>query len=260
MTLPPLRTLLVDVDNRVATLTLNRPDKRNALSAELVNELIVALEACRDDDAVRVVVITGAGGIFCSGGDLSQLSGAAGSESVVPFRGGYAELNLLLTDYDKPIIAKIRRYALAGALGLVCGAHFAIADNDAGFGTPEIRRGLFPMMVMAPMLRVLARRDAVRLLLTGARIEAPEAVRIGLITAAVPASRLDDEVAELATVLASNPPAVTRLGLRALRHQDDLTLTEALPYLQGMLGQVLATEDAAEGLRAFLEKRDPAWR
>ncbi len=260
MTTPPFRALTYDVADRVATVTLNRPEKRNALSAELVNELIVAFETAGADPEVRVVVLTGAGGVFCSGGDLSQLSAPSATDSSVPFRGGFVELNLAMEALDKPVIAKIRRFALAGALGLVCGAHFAISEDTATFGTPEIRRGLFPMMIMAPMMRTLARRDVVKLVLTGARIDAAEAVRIGLLTRAVPPEQLDDDVAELAATLATNPPTVTALGLQAMRGQEGLPLAESLPYLQTMLVRVLGTDEAQEGLMAFLQKREPRWR
>ena len=116
-----------------------------------VEELIVALETAGADDAVRVIVLTGAGGVFCSGGDLSQMSGGGGGDGddAIPFRGGFVELNLAFRAVRKPIIAKIRRYALAGGLGLMCACTFALAEESATFGTPEIKRGLFPMMIMA---------------------------------------------------------------------------------------------------------------
>ena len=256
---PPFTDLLYEVEDHVCTLTLNRPKKRNALSASLVNELIVGLETAGDDPDVRVVVLTGAGGAFCSGGDLSQMSAGGGGESSLPWRGGFVELNLAFAAIDKPVIARIQRYALAGGLGLVCGCHFAIAEDTARFGTPEIKRGLFPMMIMASIFRNVPRRKGLELVLLGEKISAQTAADIGLINEAVPAEELDARVAELAGQLSVLPPAVMRLGLEAFHAQGDKSLAEALPYLQQMLMRCLQTEDAREGLMAFLQKRDPVW-
>jgi len=259
--IPPFQVLIYEVEGPICTVILNRPERRNALSTQLVNELIVALETARDDPEVRVVVLTGAGGAFCSGGDLSQMqSGGGTDEGEIPFRGGFVELNLALAAIGKPVIAKIERYAYAGGLGLVCGCTFAIAEEGAKFGTPEIDRGIFPMMIMANIFRCVPRRKGMELLLTGARISAAEAAEIGILNRAVPADRLDAEVAELAATLASKSPAILGLGLEAFHEQDTRRLEEALPYLQEMLMRCFATEDAREGLMAFMQKREPVWK
>lgn len=260
MSLPPFRVLDYEVEARVATLRLNRPHKRNALSAELVNELLVALELADAAADVRAIVLTGAGGVFCSGGDLSQLQAPDSDGWAVPYRGGFVELNQAMARLGTPVIARIERYALAGGLGLVCGCHFALAEREATFGTPEIRRGLFPMMILAPMSRVVPRRQLLRLVLSGQRVSAEEAVRIGLITEAVPAGELDAAVERLASTLVRNPPEVTRRGLAALSAIEGLSLDEALPRLEEELLTVLGTPEAQEGLLAFLEKREPSWR
>jgi enoyl-CoA hydratase/carnithine racemase len=258
--LPPFTQLLYAVADHVATVTLNRPEKRNALSSTLVNEVIVALETARDDDAVRVVVLTGAGKAFCSGGDLSQMSGGGDDgDGGVPFRGGFVELNLALREIRKPVIAKIRRYALAGGLGLVCGCTFAIAEDTATFGTPEINRGLFPMMIMANIFRTVPIRKGLELVLLGERVTAAEAVAMGLITRAVPSDALDDAVAELAKKLVAKPPAVMKLGLEHFWAQGDMAFADALPYLSEGLMKCFATDDAREGLTAFMQKREPNW-
>jgi len=239
---------------------MNRPARRNALSVGLVNELIVALETARDDPAVGAIVLSGAGGAFCSGGDISQMSGGGeADESGVPFRGGFVELNLAFTQVGKPIIAKVQRYAYGGGLGLVCASQFAIAEEGAKFGTPEIDRGLFPMMIMANILRTVPRREALELMLTGDRITADRAAEIGLINRAVPADQLDAEVDVLARKLASKSPQVLSLGLQAFYKQADMDLADALPYLQDMLLQCFGTDDAREGMMAFMEKREPHW-
>jgi enoyl-CoA hydratase/carnithine racemase len=262
----PFRQLLAEVDGGICTLTLNRPAKRNALTATLVNELIVALEAAGSDDAIRVIVLTGAGNSFCAGGDLSQLQGGAGpqdgrdpQDGPIPWRGGFVELNLAFAALGKPTIAKIRRHALAGGLGLVCACTFALAEDTATFATPEIDLGLFPMMIMANIFRVVPRRQGLELILTGARVDAMRATEMGLITRAVPADMLDQEVTTLARTLAAKPPQVLRLGLEAFHRQADMDLAAALPYLGTQLQACLATDDAQEGLSAFLEKRKPRW-
>jgi len=258
--LPPFEVLLYELQGHVLTITMNRPEKRNALSARLVNELVVALEAAGADPEVRAIVLTGAGDAFCSGGDLSQMSGGGGeSEGKVPFRGGFVELNLAFQRVQKPVIAKVRRYALAGGLGLVCACPFAIAEDTATFGTPEINRGLFPMMIMANIFRTVPRRRGLELILLGERIGAAQAAEWGVITRAVPAAALDAEVQQLAEVLANKPPAVMMLGLEAFHEQADLSVADALPYLNGKLFECFQTQDAREGLMAFLEKREPKW-
>jgi enoyl-CoA hydratase/carnithine racemase len=259
MDVPPFQSLLYSVADRVATLTLNRPEKKNALSAALVNELIVALETARDDPKVGAIVLTGAGDVFCSGGDLSQMAGGGGDAGGVPWRGGFVELNLAFTQVGKPVIAKIRKYALAGGLGLVSASHFALAEDTATFGTPEIDRGLFPMMIMANIFRTVPRRKGLELVLSGERISAKEAEAIGLINRAVPADKLDEEVKALATKLAGKAPNAMRLGLEAFFAQQDMALAEALPYLDKALMLCLSSDDAREGLTAFLEKRAPRW-
>ena len=257
---PPFEVVTYEVADHVATLTLNRPDRRNALSAQLVNELIVALETAGADPDVGAIVLTGAGGVFCSGGDLSQMTGAPGKPAGVPFRGGFVELNLAFTTVGKPVIAKVRRYALAGGLGLVCACHFAIAEDTATFGLPEIKRGLWPMMIMAAIFRTVPRRRGLELCLLGERVDAVEAAAIGLINEAVPPEELDAAVDALAQRLAQAPPQVVALGLEAFYAQDTMRYEQALPYLEQQLGSVLSTDDAKEGLTAFLTKRPPRWR
>ena len=257
---PAFRDLLYSVDGHVATITMNRPQRRNALSGRLVNELIVALETAGDDARVGAIVLEGAGGAFCSGGDLSQMAGGADDDrGDMPVRGGFVELNLAFTTVGKPVIAKIRRYAYGGGLGLVAASHFAIAEDTAKLGTPEIDRGVFPMMIMAWIFRTVPRRKGLEMILTGERISADEAAECGLINRAVPPEHLDSEVQALAEVLASKPPAIVRLGLEAYHRQDDLSVSEALPYLSDMLMKCFGTDDAREGLTAFLQKRKPTW-
>jgi enoyl-CoA hydratase/carnithine racemase len=259
--LPPFEVLIYEPKGVICTITMNRPERRNALSGQLVNELIVALETAGADPEIRVIVLTGAGGAFCSGGDLSQMSGGgADGASAMPWRGGFVELNLAFNACGKPIIARVERYAYAGGLGLVCACQFAIAEEVAKFGTPEIDRGVFPMMIMANIFRNVPRRKGLEMLLLGERMTAAQAVEMGILNRAVPAEDLDDAVAELAARLASKSPAILRLGLEAFYEQDGKRIEVALPYLQEMLMKCFATEDAREGLMAFMQKREPVWK
>lgn len=254
------RTILVQHDGSRATITLNRPERKNPLGPEMVNELCWALDDAKDDAAVRVVVLTGAGGAFSAGGDLKQMSGGAedGPEPL-PHRGDYVDLLLRFTTLCKPTVARIPGLAMGGGLGLVASCDFAIACESATFGTPEIKRGLFPMMIMAVLRRVVSRRRLMDMMLLGEKLDAREAERIELISRAVPDAELDDAVDALADQLAAQSPTAMRLGLAAFHAQADRDLASALPFLRDQLAAILGTEDAREGLVAFLEKRAPQW-
>ncbi len=251
-------TLTVDVTGPVTTLTLNRPERRNAIGPLMVNELLHALDIAFTAPEIRCVVLTGAGAAFCAGGDFAQLSSAV-EVSPLPMKGDYADLLLCLMKAPKPVIARVQGHAMGGGLGLVAACTFAIASLDAKLGTPEIDVGLFPMMIMAALARLVPRRKLLDMMLLGQRLSASEAAAIGLVSKAVPPGDLDTTVQELARTLASKSPAAMRLGLAAFAEQDDLALEQALPMLRGKLGEVLATNDAAEGLAAFFEKRAPKW-
>jgi enoyl-CoA hydratase/carnithine racemase len=252
----------------VAQITLNRPDRRNPIGPSTVGELLHALQTAKDDPAVRVVVLTGAGKVFSAGGDLSSMGNTGGgtplkaAEAENRLAGTFVDLNLMLAGrgIGKPTIAKVNGHAMAGGLGLVVACDLAIAADDAQFATPEINVGLWPMMIMATILRNVPRKKEVELLLTGDRIDAATAERLGLITRAVPRERLDAEVAALCDKLVSKSPLIVGMGLDAFHHTQDLDLEPALRHLEGELARVLATEDAAEGLMAFLHKRQPVWK
>jgi enoyl-CoA hydratase/carnithine racemase len=244
----------------VRTLTLYNPERRNAIGPQMVNELLYALEDAHADEDVRVLVLTGEGKAFCAGGDFAQMSGAAAVGPELPQKGDYADLLGAMMRTEKPIVARVNGAAMGGGLGLVAAATFAIADRDATLGTPEINVGLFPMMIMAVLARVVPRRELLEMMLLGNKLGAERAAALGLVNRAVPSSELDAAVAELANGLVAKSPLTVALGLRAFAAQDDLSLDEALPLLRGKLGEVLATDDAREGLTAFLEKRSPVWQ
>jgi enoyl-CoA hydratase/carnithine racemase len=241
------------------TVTLHNPARRNAIGPRMVNELCHALHDAASDDAVRSIVLTGEGNAFCAGGDFAQMTSGADADPL-PHKGDYADLLLAMDRSPKPIIARVNGPALGGGLGLVAASHFAVAVLGAKLGTPEIDVGLFPMMIMAVLRRHVPRRRLLQMMLLGEKVGAEEAVRIGLLNRAVPADALDAEVALLTSEVASKSPTAIRLGLEAMAAQDDLSLEDALPLLRDRLATCLTTEDAREGLMAFLEKRKPVWR
>ena len=249
------REVLYEVRDAVARLTLNRPDKRNPLGPSTIGELIAAFERARDDASVRAIVVTGAGKVFSAGGDLS----AMGTPSGTRIAGTLPDLFLLMARVGKPIVAMVNGHAMAGGLGLVAACDLAIASDEAEFATPEINVGLWPMMIMALIFRNVGRKRGLELVLTGDRIKAEEAARIGLINRAVPKERLAAEVDALCAKLASKSPKVMALGLAGFHAAEDLALEPALAELQRRVVEVLATDDAREGLTAFLEKRAPVW-
>jgi enoyl-CoA hydratase/carnithine racemase len=259
--IPALEQALLAVDGHVATVTMNRPEQRNALSARMLRDLIAAFTWCQKEQAVRVVVLTGAGDrAFCAGADLTTFEAGVPELERHHGRHAYVELFLVMAALGKPIVGRINGHALAGGLGLVVACDVAIAADDAQLGTPEINVGLWPMMIMATIFRNVPRKRGLELIMTGDKITAAQAAEMGLITRAVPRDRLEAEVEALAQKLASKSPAVMRLGLEAFYRVQDMELEPALNHLQGQLVAVLGTEDAREGLMAFMEKRAPQWK
>ena len=245
----------------VATLTINRPERRNALSWSLIAELRTELAALRDDPDVRVVVLTGAGEkAFCAGADLGGMADDTPFLELHEGRGGLAELFLDLWSLGKPTIARVRGFALAGGMGLALACDFVVAADDAQFGTPEIDVGLWPFMITVPLVRSMPPKKVLELMLTGRRVGAEEAERIGFVNRVVPVDGLDGAVAELAGALAAKSPSIVKLGRDSFYAVWDKAAADALAYLHPMLTVTTLTEDAQEGLAAFAEKRPPVWR
>lgn len=254
-------TVLVEREGAVARVIINRPEARNALDLATAERLAAALLELGREPGLCAVVLRGAGeSAFCAGADLKELAAADG---VLERRAYFAAIGRVLravAHCEVPVIAAVRGYALAGGCGLVAACDLAVAAEDAVFGLPELRVGLFPMMVMAPVVRAVGRRRALELLFTGRRIDGREAAAIGLVNRAVPASEVDAAVQELAATLAASSPAAVRLGKRASRAIDGLSLDQALDYLEEAIAVAASTRDALEGVAAFLERRPPRWR
>ena len=251
--------ILAGVSGGVATLTLSNPARKNAIGPVMVNELLHALADAEADAEVRAVVITGAGDAFCAGGDFAQMTSGAGGADALPPKGDYADLLLAMSRATKPIVARVNGHAMGGGLGLVAASHFAVAQRGAKLGTPEINVGLFPMMIMAVLQRVVPRRRLLEMMLFGERMDADHAVLAGLINRAVEVAELDAAVKQYTDPIVGKSPITVRLGLEAFAAQDDLDLETALPLLRERLAGCLATDDAREGLMAFLQKRPPMW-
>jgi enoyl-CoA hydratase len=256
-------TLRYDVaETGVATITLDQPENRNALSHELLGELIAAYEAARDDDEVRCVILTSSHDrVFSSG---ANLGGFAADVPLVhkhfAFTGLLPRLFELIAGLPKPTICAANGHVLAGALGIALACDLVIASEAAEFGTPEINVGAFPFMIMALIYRNVPRKRTNELLLLGERISAQEAKQAGIVNRVVPASELAAVTQEWAVKLASRSPAIMRLGKEAMFRQQDMPLDDALEYLRSQLALALSTEDVVEGVTAFFEKREPVWK
>lgn len=244
----------------VARITLNRPDKRNPIGPLTCGEIVHALGLAREDAAVRVVVVTGAGKVFSAGGDLGQMAGKEGGGPAGVRPASLVEMFQAMHGLHKPIVAMVNGHALAGGMGLMVACDLVVASSAAEFGTTEINLGLWPMMITAEIVRSIGRKKTLELMLTGQRIPAAEAERIGLVNRVVAPEKLEEETMALARQLAAKSPTAIRLGLKAFYDTQDLDLQPALEHLQGQLAAVLATEDAAEGLAAFFQKREPVWK
>jgi enoyl-CoA hydratase len=257
----PYSTLGYEVtDGGVATISLDQPETRNALSDELLADLLAAFTAARDDDAVRCVVLTSTHEkVFSSGGDLS---GFAADVPLVHKHEGTDRFPLLfrlIGELGKPTLCAANGHVLAGALGLALACDLVIAREGATFGTPEINVGVFPFMIMALIYRNVGRKKTNELLLLGERVDAHEAQRIGLVNRVVPAKEFDAAVADWAERLAAKSPVLMRLGKDAMYRQQDMAFADALDYLRLNLTLAFSTDDIQEGVKAFFEQREPKW-
>src|SRR4051795_5213346 len=253
--------LLYGVKDGVATVTLNRPDQRNALNGELLGALVEAIKSARDDDSVRAVVLTGAGDkVFCAGADLGGFAADAplGDKNFASDR--FLEFFRLMPRLGKPSLCAANGHVLAGGMGLALSCDLLIAREGARFGTPEINVGAFPYMIMSIIYRNVPRKKVNEMMLLGEQISAEQAVEYGIANKVVPADQLEESVRDWATKLASKSPVLMRLGHDAMYRQQDMALDDALEFLRSQLSLTFSTEDIVEGVTAFFEKRDPQWK
>jgi enoyl-CoA hydratase/carnithine racemase len=253
--------VLYAVADGVATITLDEPDTRNALSPELLSGLIAAFERAEADGDARCVVLCSSHERTFSSG--ANLGGFAGEVPLVHKHFGserFVDLFKLIGGLTIPTLCAVRGHVLAGALGIALACDLIVASEEATFGTPEINVGAFPFMIMALIYRNVPRKRATELLLLGERWSAQEALAVGIVNKVVPAEEFDAAVGEWAGKLASKSPVIMRLGKEAMRRQMDMPLDDALDYLRAQLSLALSTEDIVEGVTAFFEKRDPVWK
>jgi enoyl-CoA hydratase len=262
MSSPPiLADVLVEIRESIATVTLNRPEQRNPLSAAMMSDLRAALAWCKGEPAIAVVVLTGAGDrAFCAGADLGGFGGDQSQLELHHGRHALAELFVEMAELGKPIVGRINGHALAGGFGLACACDLLVAVDTATFGTPEINVGVWPMMIQAVLARNLPRKVLLEMVMLGDRWTATQLQQYGLVNRVVPAERLDEETGRLAASLAEKSTAIMRLGRDSFYRQQDMDFDGALQYLHSLVTLVTLTEDSVEGRKAFFEKRPPQYK
>jgi enoyl-CoA hydratase/carnithine racemase len=253
-------TLLVDIRDGVARVTLNRPDVRNALNQAMVRDLEAALAALERDPAACVIVLAGAGDrAFCAGADLKGVGDRGTTLQARESFGGLARILEAIPRMRTPVIAQVHGFALAGGCGLAAGCDIVVAADDAVFGLPELKVGLVPAIVMAPILRSVGRKRGMLMILSGEQIPAREAYEIGLVSRLVPRGSLEESVSKLAGSIANLSPAAVGLAKEAAATAPDMEYGAALRYLREITTLVALSDDAKEGIAAFFEKRPPRW-
>ncbi len=253
--------VLYGVADGVATITLNEPSTRNALSPQVLDGLIALFTRAREDEAVRAIVLASSHETVFSSG--ANLGGFSLEEPLVHRHFGterFVTLFKLIGQLGKPTLVAASGHVLAGALGIALACDLIVAKDTATFGTPEINIGAFPFMIMALIYRNVQRKKANELLLLGERWSARQALEAGIVNKVVSADEFDAAVREWATKLASKSPAIMRLGKEAMRRQMDMGLDDALDYLRAQLTLATSTEDIVEGVTAFFQKREPEWK
>lgn len=253
--------VLSQARGQAVQITINRPDRRNAINEALCAGIIAAIDAAEADPAVRAIVLTGAGEqVFCAGGDLKP--SADGS----PFALEPAEPNHYVIRLFRrmqacrlPIIARINGDAMAGGLGIVCACDMAVATSAARFGVPETRVGLFPMMILPYMMRIISRRRLLEMCITGELLDAAEALALDIVNYVVPPAELDAKLDWLLARIVNKSPTAIRIGKQVFHAIEDMTLDQSFELTQVMLPIMAQSEDAKEGFAAFNEKRKPDW-
>jgi enoyl-CoA hydratase/carnithine racemase len=253
-------TLRYGAADGVATIALDQPDSRNALSDAVLDDLLAAFAAARDDDAVRCVVLTSTHDrVFSAGGNLGGFAAEAPLVHKFGAIDRFPALFSLIGRLGKPTICAANGHVLAGALGLALACDLIVAKEGVRFGTPEINVGVFPFMIMALIYRNVGRKKTNELLLLGEQIDAHEAERIGIVNKVVAAGEFDAAVADWAGRLAKKTPLLMKLGKDAMFRQQDMAFEEALDYLRAQLALAFSTDDIQEGVKAFFERREPQW-
>jgi len=260
MTSTPTEPFITRKDAQgVATITLNRPGARNALTRSGITEVFNALTSIGTDKSVKTVVLAGAGPAFCAGHDLKELRANTDPKWTQELFDACSEMMLAMTRLPQPIIARVHGIATAAGCQLVAAADLAVAAKSATFTTPGVNIGLFCSTPMVALSRNVGRKKAMEMLLTGRPLSATDAEAAGLINTSVPDEKLDETVYDLAAVIASKAPKVLAIGKRAFYEQIELGLADSYAYAGAVMTKNMMEPDATEGIDAFLNKRSPVW-
>jgi enoyl-CoA hydratase/carnithine racemase len=252
-------SVILDKRGQSLWITINRPDKRNALNGDVIAGIARGYRAAHEDADVRVIVLTGAGDkAFCAGADL-QNSGAAFAMDFSRPNADYADLLRLAKSATRPAIARINGVCMAGGMGLLCMTDMAIAADHVMFGLPEVKVGVFPMQVLSLLQDIAPPRLVNEWALTGEPLDAKAALAAGLLNYAVPAAELDAKVDWLIGRIIDKSPTAIRRGKYAMRAIASMSFDESIAYTESQIAVLAMTEDAKEGLKAFAEKRKPVW-
>jgi enoyl-CoA hydratase/carnithine racemase len=254
------KDLLFGIKDGVGTITINRAPQRNAISASAIELFHTYLDEAEKNEDVKVICVTGYGDkAFCSGADLSGVMGKGIEEETRAFQN-YADLLIKLSKYPKPTVAKINGYCLAGGTGFMLACDIVIARSDAKFGTPEVNVGLFPLMIGALIFRNVLKKKAMEMILLGEKLSADQALEMGLITRVVQPDKLDGEVNGVLKSLTEKSPIAMKLGKEAFDRASEMGFDEGVKHLSNTLSKVIKTDDAREGITAFIEKRKPEFK
>jgi len=244
----------------ITEVAINRPEVRNALNTETIGELVEVLERISEDSAIDVVILTGAGErAFCAGADLSEVKQLASMEKAREYFGNMVKLIWALEHLPQPVIGAAFGYTLAGGMGLAAGVDLLVAADDTRFGLPEVKIGLYPMVVTAPIARLIGPRRTLELGLTGRMIDAATAEAWGLVNHVVPKDQLMETARQLAEDIRGGSAVIARLGKEGWRMAQTLGIDEAMDSLKNLVSLVALSDDSKEGVTAFLEKRAPDW-
>jgi enoyl-CoA hydratase len=257
------QSIVTETKDKAGVITLSREERKNAISPTMIVELFDVLKKYDDDPNILAIVLTGAGSkVFCAGADFGEVMSATTSLlDRHEEQRKFADLFKVIMGLRKPLLGRINGHALGGGFGLACSCDIVVAAEDCRFGTPEINVGLFPYVIMATLLRSTSTpKRLMELMLTGERLDAREAQQMGLVNHVVPREQLDAKVNEIIKKITSKSPAILRLGRRAFYTMRDMEYEKALEYLSSVLAINTMAEDVAEGITAFLEKREPQWK
>jgi len=253
------KTLLVEHQDHILHISLNRPEKKNAINPAMTNELLFVLDYADKTDSVRVLDLSAQGDVFCAGGDLRNMSGEE-NDDIPNMDGNLVDVIKNLRNLNKPVVCRIEGNVYAGALLLVCNATHAYALNDVTFTAPEIKRGIWPFMVMAGLFRVMPKRVGLDFIMRGNAIDANQALTHGLINQHFVKEDFQIEVDKIISELSSMPPNAMKKGLSAFHKQEFDDFEDAMNFLESEINDSLKSDEAIEGITAFLEKREPNWK